>query len=244
MANVIRQKLVLAGSGSASGGVYQEVKITGEGQVVGNLDCTDFKVYGTSRVDGNVKSQSFKIFGTSVVVGNVDSDQVRIYGTSDIGGDLSVKRLKLHGSSQIGGSLTGDDLQIGGEITIQQDCEAESFSAKGGFTVGGLLNAGTVQIQLFGPCSAREIGGEIIKVTRSGLAYRLHKLFHALVPGTENILNADSIEGDSIYLEHTKARVVRGSSVRIGPGCEIDYVEYKDHFEQAKGAIVNSSVQL
>ncbi|WP_028547944.1 polymer-forming cytoskeletal protein [Paenibacillus sp. UNC451MF] len=244
MADAIRQKLVLAGSGSASGGVYQEVKITGEGQVFGNLDCTDFRVHGTSRVDGNVKSRSFKIYGTSVVVGNVDSDQVHIYGTSDIGGDLSAKRLKLYGSSEIGGSLTGDDLRIGGEITIQKDCEAEIFSAKGGFTVGGLLNAGTVHIQLFGPCSAREIGGDTIKVTRSGLAYRLHELFHALAPRTVNMLSADTIEGDSIYLEYTKAKVVRGSSVHIGPGCEIEYVEYKEHFEQANGAIVNSSVQL
>lgn len=244
MADVIRHKLVLAGTGSASGGVYQEVKITGEGQVVGSLECTDFKVYGTSRVDGNVKSHTFKIYGTSVVVGNVDSEHVRIYGTSDIGGDLSVKQLKLHGSSQIGGSLTGDGLHIGGEIKVQQDCEAELFTAKGGFTIGGLLNAGTVHIQLFGPCSAREIGGESIKVTRSGLAYRLHKLFHTFAPGTAGILTADTIEGDSIYLEHTKAKVVRGSSVRIGPGCEIEHVEYKEHFEQSKAARVNHSIQL
>ena len=244
MAEALRQRLVLAGSGSASGGVYQEVKITGEGQVIGNLECTDFKIYGTSRVDGNIQSRSFKIFGTSVVVGNVDSDRAYIYGTSDIGGDLSVKRLKLYGSSDIGGSLTGDQLQIGGEVTVLKDCEAESFTAKGAFTIGGLLNAGTVHIQLFGPCSAREIGGETIKVTRSGLAYSLHKLLHSLAPRTENNLTADTIEGDNIYLEYTRARVVRGSSVHIGPGCEIECVEYKEHFEQAKNSVVHRSDRL
>ncbi|MCS7462219.1 bactofilin [Paenibacillus doosanensis] len=238
MANAIRHKLVLAGTGSASGGAYDDVKITGEGQIIGNLDCVDFKVYGTSRMEGNVKARRFRIFGTSVVVGSAETDEAHIYGTLDIGGDMSVRQLKLHGRSDIGGTLTGDRLYIGGEALVQQDCEAETFVAKGFFTIGGLLNADHIDIRLFGPCRAREIGGSSINVKRTGLAYNLHRLFHSKASAAQDHLAADIIEGDRIYLEYTKAAIVRGSFVSIGPGCEIDCVEYTEHFEQADGSVV------
>ena len=39
-------------------------------------------------------------------------------------------------------------------------------------------------------------------------------------------LTADFIEGDGVRLERTTARAVRGNTVVIGPGCEIELVEY------------------
>lgn len=57
-------------------------------------------------------------------------------------------------------------------------------------------------------------------------------------------LSAESIEGDEIYLENTNARVVRGNNVTIGPGCEIELVEFKNDFRQLKGAKVNDSKKI
>lgn len=39
----------------------------------------------------------------------------------------------------------------------------------------------------------------------------------------------ETIEGDDIHLELTRARVVRGNNVSIGSGCDIDLVEYKNN---------------
>ncbi|MNR67595.1 hypothetical protein D3C85_1916860 [compost metagenome] len=52
------------------------------------------------------------------------------------------------------------------------------------------------------------------------------------------------IEGDDIYLENTRAKVVRGNQVVIGPGCEIDLVEYKVLLEKKKGANVKGSRKM
>ena len=50
--------------------------------------------------------------------------------------------------------------------------------------------------------------------------------------GRNSGLSTNSIEGDDIYLEYTKAKAVRGNNIILGPGCEIELVEYKDNFKQ------------
>lgn len=243
MVGAIRPKLVVSGSGSASGGDYQDVRIAGDCTINGRLDCANFRIYGSAQVEGDVKAKQFKIYGASIVVGNVDAASAHIMGTSDIGGDMSVQRLKLYGRAEIGGALTGDSLYIGGEALVQNDCEAETVKVNGSFQIGGLLNAGLIEIVLYGPCEAREIGGETIRVSRSGFGYQLHRLFH-FKSLRDHYLTADTIEGDTISLEYTKARVVRGNHVIIGSGCQIGCVEYKESFELSKDAIVKEHCKV
>ncbi|MDF2962709.1 MAG: hypothetical protein K0S39_4444, partial [Paenibacillus sp.] len=219
--NELRSDLIISGSGSAAGGIYQNVKINGEGTISSDIDSIEFKTNGNSRARGNVKSKVIKVNGVTHIEGNVEADQVSVHGQTDIGGDVTVRSLKLQGKSEIGGNLTGDLLEIDGEMKVHRDCEAETFNYKGSFLIGGLLNAGTIDIQLFGPCEVKEIGGEMISVKRTGIHLSLHKIIHSLfLPGFEDRLKADTIEGDDIYLEYTTAKVVRGNRVNIGPGCE------------------------
>ena len=56
--------------------------------------------------------------------------------------------------------------------------------------------------------------------------------------------STESIEGDEVYLEYTRTKVVRGNNVSIGPGCEVELVEYKNNFQQAKGAAVKDSKKI
>ena len=81
----------------------------------------------------------------------------------------------------------------------------------------------------------KEIGGETIRVDRGhkfGLFGRFKKL------------TAEIIEGDDIYLECTRAKVVRGGKVVIGYGCEIELVEYRTDFERANDAKVAKNQKL
>jgi cytoskeletal protein CcmA (bactofilin family) len=239
-----RQDLTMNGSGSSSGGMFQKVKINGDATISNDLDCIELRVNGTNRIMGNVIAKHIKVNGMSVIEGSVDSETLNINGQIDIGGDLSVRQLKIHGKSDIGGNLTGDRLEVGGEITVQMDCEAETFNAKGAFTIGGLLNAGNIEIHLYGPCKVREIGGETIQIKSTGFGFSIQKIIQSLFPNFEKRLTVDTIEGDDIYLENTTAKYVRGNRVTIGPGCEITSIEYKDHFEQDKGAKIGEHNQL
>jgi hypothetical protein len=57
-------------------------------------------------------------------------------------------------------------------------------------------------------------------------------------------LDTETIEGDDIYLEYTRVKVVRGSNVKIGKGCEIELVEYENNFQQDREAKVNDSKKI
>jgi cytoskeletal protein CcmA (bactofilin family) len=41
-------------------------------------------------------------------------------------------------------------VEISGAVKIGRDCEAETFKARGGFDIGGLLNADDIQIGVYG----------------------------------------------------------------------------------------------
>ena len=41
-------------------------------------------------------------------------------------------------------------------------------------------------------------------------------------------VQANLIEGDEIYLENTRADVVRGKQIEIGPNCKIKLIEYSE----------------
>lgn len=235
-----RPDLIINGMVSASGGHYNEVKINGDGKVDGNLDCIQFKCNGHSKCYGDVNAKFTRIFGAAVVTGNFSSEKATINGQAEIEGDVSCKEVKLHGQLTIQHSLAAEELNLYGELEVKGDCQAEVFSAEGAFAIGGLLNAGNIDIRLHGSCDAREIGGETISVKRSKMSY-LTKFFKSIfVPR----LAADTIEGDEIYLEYTKAKVVRGKNVSIGPGCEIELVEYVNDFRQDKGAKVGDSKKV
>jgi len=193
-----RRDLVITGTGSASGGLFDKVKILGEGNIDGDLACTEVKVKGVINVQGDLKTQ----------------------------------RIRVMGSSYIDGSLNGDEVAVTGSLQVTGDCSAESLKIRGGFTVDGLLNAGKLDVALYGPAHAKEIGGGMINIRPRFRIFSHYK--H---------LTVETIEGDDVRLAYTTAKVVRGNKVYVGPGCEIDLVEFKDDFRQAKGAKVTEHRQ-
>ncbi len=142
----------------------------------------------------------------------------------------------------MGGKLAAEHLDVKGGFKVKGDSTAETFSSKGAFSVAGLLNAGNVEIVLYGPCRAKEIGGETINV-RKGTAFRLGRLINSILFSLDlnGGLSTDTIEGDDIYLEDTKAKAVRGNNVTIGQGCDIGLVEYRGKFEQSKQSSVREN---
>ena len=111
---------------------------------------------------------------------------------------------------------------VTGNISSAGDCNAEIFTVGGGLTIDGLLNADIVKINLYWSCKVREIGGSEITVKKSGkLSFLGLKLI--VTPGGQNELIANIIEGDSVYLENTTAKVVRGTDVTIGLAVKLNW---------------------
>lgn len=237
------QDLRISGAGSSSGGRFNEVRISGAGEVKGDIECNFFKTSGASEVKGNVKSKTVEISGASEISGNLECEEMTTSGASEIKGDVKAKKVKVSGSSDIDGSLHTENIEILGCVDVKKDCEAEVFTARGAFDIGGLLNADTITINIGGKCTVREIGGEHIDV-RLGIGDNIFSKMMKYFSITSKILNSNLVEGDDIYLEATHAKMVRGSNVTIGADCVIDRVEYKDTLNIIDGALVKEQIKL
>jgi cytoskeletal protein CcmA (bactofilin family) len=216
-----RPDLIIHGSVNASGGLYNEVNVQGNGTIKGNVECQELHCAGNLTITGDLQATSAKVEGNATISGKVGIAALEVYGQVDVDGDVEFTKLRVDGSAKVHGSLAGEEVKLRGYLKASGDCEAEVFKAKGAFSIGGLLNAGHIEVHLHGGCEAREMGGERIEVRKAGSS-TLNKLLKHVF---NNTLTVDTIEGDEIYLEYTQAKVVRGKNVQIGQGCEIDLVE-------------------
>ncbi|MBT2658490.1 cytoplasmic protein [Bacillus sp. ISL-18] len=154
------QNLIINGSGSYPGGIYDKVSIRGEGMIVTDVECSAFHVYGTSEAKDNVKTGLVKIMGEAEVKGDVAANDTLVMGTLVVGRNASLKKMKVFGLLEVGQKLSGDVATIKGSISVKGDVEFETFDSSGGFDIKGLLTADKVKIALrFGQSTTEEIGG-------------------------------------------------------------------------------------
>ena len=218
--------LKINGHGSSAGGKYNSVLINGHGRIEGDLDCVYLKINGHCAVNSHVKADSVNVHGNTSIKGNLEAKEAKIHGTADIKGNMSVEEAETYGS-----------------ISVDGYCNAETFKIEGTFTIGELLNAGELELSLYGPSTAREIGGDKITVKNKG-KYDFLGLKSLIMPGGSKELTVDVIEGDDIYLENTQAKVVRGNNVDLGPDCEIELAEYKDSLKQDETTDVGTQSKI
>jgi len=214
----------VVGSGSISGGSYDSVRIMGDSEVLGPIDCHTFSCMGSCIIKGHAHvDRKFKATGDVTVEG-----------------DWSGEELKLLGQIVIRGNARGRELGVTGSLEARGNVEAEQLTIKGAITVEGLINADQLDIGLHGPCHVKEIGGRQIRIRRSSWI----SVKNWIKPQTKTELAASMIEGDDVYLEYTKADVVRGNQVHIGKGCEIGRVEYRKSLHVSRAAKTGVEVQL
>jgi cytoskeletal protein CcmA (bactofilin family) len=244
MENQKLNDLKIAGSMTVPGGTFNKVSISGEGNLTSPVECNDFSVSGSASVMGDVIAKSIKISGKATIKGNIDAESIKVSGDSELKGDVKVKELNIHGSTSIFGNVISDIVNVHGGINIGGDCTSEKFTSRGGFNIKGLINSGNIDIKVHFPCHVKEIGGENIKVHKGN--YKLKEFIRTyILPSLEsNSLHCDIIECDDIYLECTKAKIVRGNNVVIGPNCEIEMVEYKNYYEKSKDSVVKEQKNI
>lgn len=228
------------------GGKYETVKINGHLTLTNDIACSDITVNGMLEVEGKTKASNVKINGSADFNGETDFDSLSVMGKTLASGDSKIKNLKVEGQMRVAKSLSAEEVVVRGILNINENCNTELFKTKGAFTVDGMLNADTIEVELHGRCSANEIGGEKISVIKGRKNY-FNKIISSIFSSFNFFdirLIANTIEGDNIYLEHTKAKTVRGDSVTIGPNCEIDIVEYKNVFSKTDDSIVKQNKKV
>jgi cytoskeletal protein CcmA (bactofilin family) len=251
--------LKISGSGTSGGGRFNSVKISGSGTIQGNIDCKDLKISGSGKINGEIITEEFKTSGSSKVIGGIKAKEISISGSTTVEGpvtaeemtvsgsskisdDLSCTDFKSSGSTKIIGKLQGGTIKSSGSLKVEKDCEVETFNSRGSVRINGLLSADKVDIEVSHESFIKEIGGEIIEV-KNELSAKLLKQVVKFLMQRNDCLRSNLIEGDEIYLENTKAKLVRGKNVTIGENCEIGTVEYSGSFDVKDGSTVGKHVK-
>jgi cytoskeletal protein CcmA (bactofilin family) len=217
-----KSDLRLVGTTQTTGGKYRRIQIVGENELNGDTWCDTMRCVGTMEIKGNLFALSYKLTGDCKGTGNIEVDALSATG--------KIEALNIRGNR----------LSISGHLAATGNCEAELLELRGLVEVEGLLSAETVNIGMFGPCRAREIGGGTVTIKRSRFS-RLKNLFTFQEGGSFRV---DTIEGDTLFLEHVHADVVRGTNVTLGPGCIVGRVEYRHSLNKHAKASVKAENQI
>ena len=148
--------LQISGFGSSGGGVYNNVSISGGGNISGDIECNSFKVSGMGNIKGNVKAGSVRISGTASIKGNLTTlDDITISGAGDIEGDIKTKHIKVSGVSKINGNLECEEMVVSGTTTIGGDALARKIKISGTSNIHGSIHGEEVEMR-----GAADIGGD------------------------------------------------------------------------------------
>ncbi len=226
--------LIIGGYGSSAGGEFGAVRINGYGRVTGDIKCADMRINGMGEVAG-VECKSLHINGSGDLAGALTAGELKVSGSGTFVGGAHCETAKVTGAATFRAGLDAQLVDISGSIKVQGDCNAERFVSSGVFEVEGLLSADHIEVYLdWNKSRAKEIGGADITVRPGprGIGV-LRSLF-----GHSPALEAETIEGNELSLELTRAAVVRGNNVSLGEGCDIGLVEYKGTLRKTGNARV------
>jgi cytoskeletal protein CcmA (bactofilin family) len=225
----------IMGAGNLPGGKFESLTIQGAGKVTGSVEARSVSLSGASTIEGDVKARTFEAKGSSTVQGRIVADEITTGGALKAGGGIKAGKFEAKGAFSAGG-----------------DVEAKTFRASGGFGVEGRIKADEIDIELNGRCHAKSLEGAEISVKRgssagSGAAVSVSVSGHgavSVVTGSDGNLEVDSVEGDEVALEATKAKLVKGKRVSIGAGCEIERVKYTEELKVDEDAKVEKQERV
>ncbi len=258
--------VTVAGSGRIEGDVDANlIKVAGSCRIDGDVKARELKTAGSCRVCGDVRAERMKSAGSCVIEGDVQADEIKIAGTQTVEGSLKAKEITSAGSLkvaedveaekflsrggfEIGGLLSAEEIKIelgGGKVSEIGGTRIEV--RRRGRSFWGWRREPRVQVRVQrGPEGLSEtleslfedlgrLGEEVTRVVGESFEHAFGVGWWGRGAG---LLEADTIEGDEIFLESTRARVVRGKKIQIGEGCEIETVEYSESLEVSPGATV------
>ena len=219
------KSIKISGKGGIAGGVYDEVAVSGSGRVGGDLEAATIVIAGSCMIEGAVKAGAFAASGAFVVGRDLKAKTLRGSGTGEVGGDVRTETLKVSGRLNAGGTVKAREATISGFAECGGNLEADQLRLSGAFDVGGSVIGQRIEIALSGRSQASEIIAPEIVVRRASWRWRLLNFGWRR---SSALLTAETIEGDHVHLEATRAGTVRGRQVTIGPDCRIEVVEYSE----------------
>ncbi|ULQ58500.1 hypothetical protein K7I13_07910 [Brucepastera parasyntrophica] len=206
-----------------------KMNIMGESSLAGGT-YSQVRVMGSLSLSGKLESRELKVMGT------LDSEDDILCNVMEVMGTAKLRKLEVKDNLSVMGTVTARDVaaervSVLGELMAEGSIECASLEVNGAVTAGNFLGADSFHIKSRYSSKVKDAGGKEIRVRG--------RLF-----GRKTVLSAETIEFDTVDIEKTEARVVRGKNVIIGTDCSIDLVEYSDTLEQHPRARIGKAVKI
>lgn len=238
----------ISGAGKINGGKFDEVEISGMGQILGDVEANRIEISGMGTLKGHAKAKRFLVSGNGTVEGDLEGEELDASGNFKVNGQVAVKEIRNQGRGRFNNSIKAEKLNCYGYLNVGNDVEAEDFLCNGSFAIEGLLNANRIEIEINGFCYAKEMGGEEILVKNAFNTpwHFLNKIITPFLGHNREMdkLTTDLIEGTTVSICHTNAKVIRCSNIKIGPGCNVGEVEYSGTLEIDQRSVVGKQTKV
>ncbi|MFQ5553133.1 MAG: hypothetical protein ACE5EW_05385 [Thermoplasmata archaeon] len=206
-----RRKVVIRSVGKvALDEPIEEFRCSGAGKVTSDLIAETVRIAGACKIEGRCECETFKVSGSAKVNKELKAETFHSSGSTKIQGDLRAEEVTASGMTDVGGSIEAQDVRVGGMLRVNGWVRADSFKSRGRFRIGEGLEADTIGVLLDDTAEVPVIKGKEIRVKRSR---------------RRGGLRAKTIQGNHVSVSGTRAKLVRGRDVRIGPQSRIDVVE-------------------
>lgn len=230
----------ILGDGVISEGTFNNIKIAGSCNIVGDVDANLIKVSGACNSENNIKAEEIKVYGSFNNKGKVFCNKLFVVnGAASILKGNFKDLVKVRGELSIKENSSFENIEVLGELKALENFEGNSFYGYGKINIEGLLSADKVEIITRDNSEIKEIGGENISIKKNTRKKLLGVIFNQINKG---YVRCNLIEGDNIYLENTICDVIRGENITIGKGCTIGTIEYSNNITVDKDSIVRNEV--
>lgn len=103
------ESIKIAGAGTVTGGIYDEVAISGAGKIKGATNCNVLKSSGSLVCDSSIETKQFKVSGSAKIEGNLKAEEGKAAGAIRIEGNLDANKFEASGSIVVEGDINVDE---------------------------------------------------------------------------------------------------------------------------------------
>lgn len=213
------------------------------------VDCESFSAAGATKVDGDVTAETVSLKGTTNVAGDLKASRFSAKGSTNVAGNANADETTVKGSTRIEGDLRADHLDAKGSANLG-GVSADSVSAAGALSVADLV-ADAVEIR--GVVDANRIHADEVHVALGdgdssvgavqGKSVVIEREESGSLGSSGGRLDAETISGEEVALEHATVEEVSGETVLLGPGAEVGVVR-ADELDVDENATVERTGEL
>lgn len=245
------KKGTVIGNSEIFGGRFKKLRIIGNTEITGRTEIEKLSVVGNLEAKEPVTADIVKLTSHNFFE-KLDAKHIimrwgdRNTEVFKLNGSINAELLEVLAKCRLEGCFNIKNYLVSGFLEAETEISCENFICPGIVKLPS-VNASNIYIYPRASTVIKELFGTQIHIQKKfdesffNISSRYSWKKHMRKAASENsMLEIECIEADDIYIEHTKALHVSGKNVKVGPGCNIEHLEYMESVSTASDAVIGT----